>query len=114
MTHLHERDQQLASILINKTSFVDGDPRLGSEIETHSQKVLLEMGVNTSTIQNIQSPIGLDIGAQNPEEIAISIAAQLIAHRSNRVMPIQPKSDEVKVGSTQLIRVKNDMRQCTK
>jgi len=95
MTHLHERDQQLASILINKPHSWMGI--LGSARKSKLiLKSLLEMGVSTSTIQNIQSPIGLDIGAQNPEEIAISIAAQLIAHRSNRVMPIQPKSDEVK------------------
>ena len=32
----------------------------------------------------IYSPIGLDIGANNPEEIAISICSEIIAHLQNR------------------------------
>src|SRR4029450_11019906 len=32
-------------------------------------------------LESVKAPIGLDIGARSPEEIAISIAAQLIAHR---------------------------------
>jgi len=34
----------------------------------------------------------LNIGAQNPQEIAISVVAQLIAHRSQTSLPIQAKS----------------------
>lgn len=34
--------------------------------------------------RRVHSPIGLEIGAQTPEEIAISIAAELILHRSRK------------------------------
>lgn len=45
---------------------------------------LMEMGFEEQEISRIVTPIGLDIGAQTPAEIAVSIAAQLIAHRAGK------------------------------
>lgn len=45
---------------------------------------LKELGFNDTDISRIHSPIGLPILAETPEEIAISIAAQLIKHRASR------------------------------
>ena len=42
---------------------------------------LRQEGFSEAQIARIHSPIGLPIGAQTPEEIAVSIAAQLIQHR---------------------------------
>ncbi len=39
---------------------------------------LREQGVSEKNIARIHAPMGLDIGAQTPEEIAISIAAELV------------------------------------
>ena len=39
-------------------------------------------GVKEADIQRVHSPIGLDIGAQTPEEIAVSIVAEMIMERS--------------------------------
>ena len=36
-------------------------------------------------MDRVHSPIGLPIGGETPEEIAISIAAEMIAHRSGRL-----------------------------
>ena len=36
-------------------------------------------------IDAIHSPIGLPIGGETPEEIAVSVAAELIAHRSGKL-----------------------------
>ena len=46
-------------------------------------------GINPRAFERIHSPIGLDIGAITPEEIAISIMAELISIRRNseRVLP---------------------------
>lgn len=44
---------------------------------------LLHQGHTPEALKRIISPIGLPILAQTPEEIAISIAAQLIAHRAS-------------------------------
>ncbi len=46
------------------------------------RKALEEYGYTKEEIDTIVSPIGLSIGAQTPAEIAISIAAQMIAKRA--------------------------------
>lgn len=42
---------------------------------------LLEAGVPRAEMADIRAPIGLEIGAETPEEIAVSIAAELVAVR---------------------------------
>jgi xanthine dehydrogenase accessory factor len=41
-------------------------------------------GMGLSQLRRVSVPIGFDIGAETPEEIAISIAAELVAARKNR------------------------------
>ncbi|MFD4327984.1 XdhC family protein [Nocardioides sp. NPDC058538] len=50
---------------------------------THSDRLarLREMGVGEEKLDRLSSPIGLDLGARTPEETAVSIAAEIIAHR---------------------------------
>jgi xanthine dehydrogenase accessory factor len=43
---------------------------------------LLEEGFTKQDIERVHSPIGLDIGAETPEEIAVSIVAELIQARA--------------------------------
>jgi xanthine dehydrogenase accessory factor len=43
-------------------------------------KALRERGVSDEALTRIAAPIGLEIGAETPAEIAISIMAQVIAH----------------------------------
>ncbi|HQH11704.1 MAG TPA: XdhC family protein [Candidatus Sumerlaeota bacterium] len=43
-----------------------------------------EDGVPKRRINQLHSPIGLSIGAVTPEEIAVSVAAELIQFRANR------------------------------
>jgi xanthine dehydrogenase accessory factor len=45
---------------------------------------LLKEGIAQVDIDRVHSPIGLSIGAETPEEIAISIVAELIAVRAGR------------------------------
>lgn len=47
--------------------------------------LLLERGHSKEALQRLTSPIGLDIGGETPEEIAVSIAAQMIAVRSGKL-----------------------------
>jgi len=42
---------------------------------------LLERGVPASALERIAAPAGLDIGARTPEEIALSIMAQIVERR---------------------------------
>jgi xanthine dehydrogenase accessory factor len=62
------------------------DPRfiglVGSRRHTgHHLEALRAKGVAEAVIERIQSPVGLDIGARTPEEIALSILAGLVAVR---------------------------------
>jgi xanthine dehydrogenase accessory factor len=42
------------------------------------------MGVANEDIARVRIPVGLEIGARTPAEIAISVLAQVIALRSGR------------------------------
>lgn len=42
-------------------------------------RALLKDGISKKALERVAAPIGLDLGGQKPEEIAISILAQLIA-----------------------------------
>jgi xanthine dehydrogenase accessory factor len=46
---------------------------------------LAEAGLDADALQRVHSPCGLDIGAATPEEVAISIMAEVIAARSGRI-----------------------------
>jgi len=46
-------------------------------------KVLESEGVSAELLERVHSPVGLDIGALTPEEIAVAIVAEMIAVRRN-------------------------------
>ncbi len=46
--------------------------------------LLREEGLSEAELGRLHSPIGLDIGGREPEEIALSIAAQLVAVREDK------------------------------
>jgi xanthine dehydrogenase accessory factor len=50
---------------------------------THEDRLarLREAGVTEDALARLRSPIGLDLGGATPQETAVSIAAELIAHR---------------------------------
>jgi xanthine dehydrogenase accessory factor len=46
---------------------------------------LLEEGTSQEALQGVHAPIGLDIGAITPQEIAVSIVAELIAAKHGKI-----------------------------
>jgi xanthine dehydrogenase accessory factor len=56
---------------------------LGSR-RSHAQRVgaLLDRGVRPERIAQLHSPLGLDLGAVSPAEVAVSVLAEIIAARS--------------------------------
>ena len=91
MTHLHERDSDLLSLVLPKPHAWVG--MLGSDrkVSVIKQK-LRTQGFTQQQLAQVHAPIGVEIEAQTPHEIAISIAAELIAFRRNARFPIMPKS----------------------
>ena len=55
-----------------------------SSRRTHEKRVarLKEAGISDELIQQIRTPIGIDIGSSTPEEIALSILAEIVAVRN--------------------------------
>jgi len=43
-----------------------------------------EQGVSEQELKKVHAPIGIDIGAQTPEEIAVSIIAEIIQVRRRK------------------------------
>ena len=48
-------------------------------------EALVDAGVSTDWLRALHAPVGLDIGAVTPEEIAVAILAELIAVRRGRI-----------------------------
>ena len=42
---------------------------------------LVEEGISMDLIDRIHAPVGLDVGAETPEEIAVAVAAELVMVR---------------------------------
>ena len=81
MTRGHQADfEVLRQVLQTDASYIGV---IGSKhkIAATNQR-LLEAGIPPSALSRVHTPIGLPIGAETPAEIAVSVAAELIAHRA--------------------------------
>ena len=79
--HLHDRSV-LAQVLRTEAGYIGmiGSKRKRDAIYT----ALLNDGYAPSEFKRVHSPIGLDIGAETPEEIAVSIVSELVAVRASQ------------------------------
>ncbi len=82
MTHNYERDRRILPRLLKSDFLYVG--ALGPKKRT--EKILAESGEDFSWEQlaKLHAPIGLDIGADTPEAIALAIVAEIQAVLSNR------------------------------
>lgn len=81
LTHDPKLDDPALKIALDSPAFYIG--ALGSR-STHAKRRerLLNDGMSESQLARLHAPIGLDIGAQSPEEIALAIMAEVVeAHR---------------------------------
>ena len=80
LTASHETDFEIVRAFRNRLPAFLGV--IGSKAKAlHYRKLLAEEGWPPSEIARIHSPIGLEIGSRTPEEIAVSIVAQMISLR---------------------------------
>lgn len=83
MTSSHETDDRVLRWLL--TTPVDYIGCIGSRKKiARTKDRLLQSGFDQAQFARIHAPVGLDIGAETPAEIAVSIAAELIAYRRSR------------------------------
>jgi xanthine dehydrogenase accessory factor len=85
LTHDPKIDDPGLKRVLNSSAFYIGV--LGSRV-THEKRKrrLLADGVTPDQLNRLHAPIGLDIGAETPEEIALAIMAEIVAarHQPNR------------------------------
>lgn len=84
MTHDHTRDIRIVAALSSTPcSYLGmlGARRKRALLDEHLRARSHEDGVDVDVLRRIHAPIGLDIGALGPREIAVAIAAEIIAVR---------------------------------
>jgi xanthine dehydrogenase accessory factor len=82
--HLHNKTV-LSRALRTEAGYIG---MIGSRRERdHLFNALLKDGIQEADLRRVHSPIGLDIGAETPKEIAISIVAELVHTRAQRRRP---------------------------
>jgi len=84
VTRGHLKDEEvLASVIRAKANYIGmiGSKKKNETIFQH----LIEKGISSAELERVYAPIGLDIGAQTPEEIAVSIMAEIIQIRRKKI-----------------------------
>jgi len=78
MTNNHTHDQEVLSLLIRKKVKYIG--LMGSKEKVAGlKKAMRKMDFNNDELNRVHSPIGVSINSKTPDEIAISIAAEIIS-----------------------------------
>ena len=98
LTHDPKIDDPAIKIALNSSAFYVG--ALGSKTTNAKRRErLLNEGVSEELLSRLHAPIGLDIGAQNPEEIALAIMSEVVkSFRKQNQVSI--KKEAVMVGAT--------------
>ena len=77
MTHRHDTDQDIIQKIVTQPARYIG--LIGSEAKwTRFRTRLLDRGSREEDLAKVRSPIGLDIGGKSPQEVAISVASELL------------------------------------
>ena len=80
LTHDPKLDDPALKVALPSPAFYVG--ALGSrKTQAARRERLLAGGLDSALLERLRGPIGLDIGAQTPEEIALSILAEVVAAR---------------------------------
>jgi xanthine dehydrogenase accessory factor len=93
VTRGHLEDQAVLRWAVNtKARFIG---MIGSRFKKRALfENLLEEGITQLQLNRVFSPVGIDINAILPEEIAISIVAQMIAVRRSKPGSPIPRADQ--------------------
>lgn len=86
MTHDHQLDQAAIEYALKKGfGFVGG---VGSRAKAARTRARLEAkGFSPEDVARVRMPLGIDIGARTPAEIAVAVAGELVARRAGQAEP---------------------------
>lgn len=91
VTHDHRMDEDLLAALISRPRRYLG--MIGSRAKVHRfLKRYRARGVDLADLGGVRAPIGLDIAAREPGEIAVAIVAEMIAVRRGAEVGFRPLS----------------------
>jgi xanthine dehydrogenase accessory factor len=88
LTHDPKIDEPALSSLLGQSGETASVRYLGAigSRQTHAARFerLARLGVDAERLEGVYAPIGLDLGAQTPAEIALSIIAEIVAVKNGR------------------------------
>jgi xanthine dehydrogenase accessory factor len=83
MTHRHDTDEAIVGDVVRRPARYLG--LIGSETKWRRFRERLEArGVPREALDRVKCPIGLDVGGKSPQEVAVSIAAELLSVHHGR------------------------------
>lgn len=95
VTRGHNHDEEALLHLVNRGARYVGLIGSRRKIKMIFDDLLAE-GISAESLAKVHAPLGIDIGSQTVPEIAVSICAELVAHRNlNGQVPGRPKNVEV-------------------
>jgi xanthine dehydrogenase accessory factor len=96
LTHDPKLDDPALKIALPSPAFYVG--ALGSKTtQAKRRQRLLENGLTEEQLHRLHGPIGIEIGAGTPEEIAMSIMAEVVAARNKVERDTHPKPESVRI-----------------
>jgi xanthine dehydrogenase accessory factor len=81
VTRGHNHDEEALLHLVNRGARYVGLIGSRRKIKMIFDDLLAE-GISAESLSKVHAPLGIDIGSQTVPEIAVSICAELVAHRN--------------------------------
>jgi len=95
LTHDPKLDDPALKIALPSQAFYVG--ALGSKTtQAKRRQRLLDEGLTEEQLKRLHGPIGLEIGAGTPEEIAMSIMAEIVAARNKAEKVVNPQFEKLR------------------
>jgi xanthine/CO dehydrogenase XdhC/CoxF family maturation factor/cation diffusion facilitator CzcD-associated flavoprotein CzcO len=95
VTHDHGLDEELLALALQQSSAYIGLVGSKRKVFRLLQRISARRG--PQDLSRVFAPVGLDLGAQTPAEIAVSIVAELIAVRNGKSVPHMRAVEDVRL-----------------
>jgi len=86
-THDHALDERILERCLTQPHRYIGLVGSKRKVLRLVRRISLKSGGNIASLQRVYAPVGLDLGAVSPSEIAVSIVSELVALRHGRAAP---------------------------